>query len=253
MTDPAPDPALDPGLDPSETRAAAISGALQRADNDLVLSFLRVRRAIGLLGFFLPAALVAYAATLGGTLLPTMSDYHYTPMREIFVGTLSANAVFLWSYEGYRPRPGEVLSDRMAARTASLGALAVALAPTLPEAPAICTLSQCLLGDRAAALIHLAGATAFFGALAAFCLILFVRGTEDGREKRGSNRIYRVCGWTIVACLAAIAAIFVVPGAAARLAPLRPVFWLETVATFAFAVSWLVKGDALRPVVRAAG
>ena len=40
---------------------------------------------------------------------------------------------------------------------------------------------------------------------------------------------------------------------AARLAPLRPVFWLETVATFAFAVSWLVKGDALRPVVRAAG
>ena len=141
----------------------------------------------------------------------------------------------------------------MAARTASLGALAVALAPTLPEAPAICTLSQCLLGDRAAALIHLAGATAFFGALAAFCLVLFVRGTEDGREKRGSNRIYRVCGWTIVACLAAIAAIFVVPGVAARLAPLRPVFWLETVATFAFAVSWLVKGDALRPVVRAAG
>ena len=34
------------------------SGAEQRVDNDLVLSFLRVRRAIGLLGFFLPVALV---------------------------------------------------------------------------------------------------------------------------------------------------------------------------------------------------
>ena len=35
-------------------------GARQRADNDLVLSFLRVRRAIGLLGFFLPAALILW-------------------------------------------------------------------------------------------------------------------------------------------------------------------------------------------------
>ena len=56
------DPATDPDLAPSETRAAAISGALQRADNDLVLSFLRVRRAIGLLGFFLQGVYVEFAA-----------------------------------------------------------------------------------------------------------------------------------------------------------------------------------------------
>ena len=133
--------------EPSETRAAEISGAIQRADNDLVLSFLRVRRAIGLLGFFLPAALIAYGLAFGGGILPSMSDYYYSPMREIFVGTLCAIAVFLWSYEGYRPRPGEWLSDLTAARTASVGALAVAWAPTLPDAPATCTISQCLLGD----------------------------------------------------------------------------------------------------------
>ena len=234
---------------PSETRAAELSGAIQRADNDLVLSFLRVRRAIGLLGFFLPAALIAYGLAFGGGILPSMSDYYYSPMREIFLGTLCAIAVFLWSYEGYRPRPGEWLSDLMAARTASVGALAVAWAPTLPDAPAICTISQCLLGERTASIIHFAGAFVFFGALAAFCLVLFVRGPEDDAEKRASNRIYRCCGWTIVTCIAAIALVFFGPPRVGQpLAAVDAVFWLETFATVAFAVSWLVKGNALRPV-----
>ena len=240
-----------------QTRAAELSGAIQRADNDLVLSFLRVRRAIGLLGFFLPAALIAYSLVFGTGIMPSISDYYYSPMREILVGTLCAIAVFLWSYEGYRPRPGEWLSDLIAARTASLGALAVALSPTLPDgtplpgAPILCTLSQCVLGDRLASLIHFAGAFAFFGALAAFCLVLFVRGAADEPEKRAANRIYRACGGTIIAAMAAIALIYFGPqGLAARLAQLDPVFWLEVVATVAFAVSWLVKGDALTPASR---
>ena len=71
-------------------------------------------------------------------------------------------------------------------------------------------------------------------------------------EKAASNRIYRVCGWTIVGSMAAIGLLMVAPDPLqARLVPLRPVFWLETLATVAFAMSWLVKGDALRPVVRA--
>ncbi|NPB31586.1 hypothetical protein G7L58_23860, partial [Shigella sonnei] len=71
-------------------------GAQQRADNDLVLSFLRVRRAIGLLGFFLPAALIVWGIVFGHGILPSISASYYSPMREIFVGTLCANAVFLW-------------------------------------------------------------------------------------------------------------------------------------------------------------
>ena len=93
---------------------------------------------------------------------------------------------------------------------------------------------------------------AFFGALAVFCLVLFVRGSEGSTEKAASNRIYRVCGWTIVGSMAAIGLLMVAPDPLqARLVPLRPVFWLETLATVAFAVSWLVKGDALRPVASA--
>lgn len=228
-------------------------GRVERAENDLVLSFLRVRRAIGLLGFFLPVALLGWSVIFGKGLLPSISSYYYSPMREVFVGTLCATAVFLWSYEGYRPRPGEWLSDIMAARAASLGALAVALIPTAPEAPVACTLSQCVIGFSMASTLHWLGAAAFFGALALFCLVLFVRGVRHGTEKTASNRIYRACGWTILAAIGLIGAILVSPDAIkTQLAPLRPVFWLETVATFAFSTSWMVKGDALRPVVRAA-
>lgn len=129
-------------------------GRVERAENDLVLSFLRVRRAIGLLGYFLPPALLAYSLIWGDGLLPSISAYYYSPMREVFVGILSAIAVFLWSYEGYRPRPGEWLSDLMAGRAASLGALAVALIPTAPGQPVACTLSQCVLGFPLASTVH---------------------------------------------------------------------------------------------------
>ncbi len=226
------------------------TGAEQRADNDLVLSFLRVRRAVGILGYFLPLALLAYGVTLGGGLQLTMSDYYYTPMREIFVGTLSATAVFLWSYQGYRPRPGEWLSDLMAGRAASLGALAIALAPTLPTMPVLCTLSQCVLGDRLASILHFAGAGLFFGALAVFSLVLFTRGDARTAEKSASDAIHRSCGWTIIVALVLMAVLQLV-GMPAWFARLRPIFWLETLASFAFATSWMVKGDSLRPVVRA--
>lgn len=227
-------------------------GRIERAENDLVLSFLRVRRAIGVLGYFLPPALLAYSLILGNGLLPSISAYYYSPMREVFVGTLSAIAVFLWSYEGYRPRPGEWLSDLMAGRAASLGALAVALVPTAPPAPVACTLSQCVIGFPLASMLHWLGAALFFGALALFCLVLFVRGSHPSAEKAASNQIYRACGWIILGALALIALIGLSPAAVkAQLAPLRPVFWLETIATFAFATSWMVKGDAMRPVVRA--
>lgn len=73
--------------------SAEKSGAAQKADNDLVLSFLSVRRAIGCLGYFLPLALIAYGLSLGDGILTSISAYYYTPMREVFVGTLCAIAV----------------------------------------------------------------------------------------------------------------------------------------------------------------
>lgn len=231
------------------------SGISQKAHNDLVLSFLAVRRAIGALGFFLPLALLAYGLA-AGELLPSISSAYYSPMREVFVGTLIAQAVFLWSYEGFRPDAGDLVTDKGTARVAAVAIALVALMPTSPAEKAetsaadpSCTLLQCLLGESLSSTVHLAAAGVFFGALAVYCLVLFTKGEVDGPEKDASNRIYRLCGWIIVLCITLVGLLFATD-LDHRLAWLRPVFWLETVATFAFATSWMVKGDALRPLVR---
>lgn len=233
-------------------------GIRQKAENDLVLSFLAVRRAIGWLGFFLPLALLAYGFIAPDGLLRSMSAAHYTPMRDIFVGTLCAQAVFLWSYEGFRANAGEIVSDKVTARVAAVSALLIALSPTSPGgvvAPDFafdpdqdCTLLQCRLGIELADRVHLVAAAVYFAALAVYCLVLFRRGAVDGAEKRASNRIYAICGWLIVISIGTIGILFAT-GWDAPLLPYRPVFWLEFAATFAFATSWMVKGDGLRPLV----
>lgn len=228
-------------------------GIAQKAQNELVLSFLSVRRAIGALGFFLPLALFAYALLWPEPLRTSLSAYYHSPMREVFVGTLIAQAVFLWSYRGFRPRAGERVSDKVTARLAAVSIALVALVPTPGPAAGTggaCTLMECLAGPAASGLIHVTAAGLFFGALAVFCLVLFVRGPVDGPEKANSNRIYRLCGWTILGSIGAIGALFAT-GLDLAWAAWRPVFWLETLASFAFATSWAVKGDSLRPLQRA--
>ena len=241
------------------------SGPQQQADNELVLSFLSVRRAIGLLGYFLPLVLIVYGLWSPDGILGSISAYYYTPMREVFVGTLCAQAVFLWSYEGYRDPDPALITDRNIARLAAIGVLLVALMPTAEanaykaaeaapvtmDRPVDCTLAQCLLGDQTASMIHNLGAFLFFGALAVFCLVLFVKGGTETPEKRARQRIYRICGWIIIAAMALMAVVSL-GGLTERLAHLRPIFWLEVAASFAFATSWLVKGDSLHPLVQMA-
>lgn len=225
-------------------------GLTQKTHNDLVLSFLSVRRAIGGLGFFLPLALIAYGIAVED-IPDSISLSYYSSMRDVFVGTLIAQAVFLWSYEGFRPEAGDVISDKGTARVAALCAALVALAPTtdagLPADPQ--TVLQYLLGVKAAGVLHILAAAGFFAALAVYCLVLFVKGEVDGPEKRASNIIYRICGWLIVVSIS-LAGLLLLTGIADRLADLNPVFWLETIASFAFATSWAVKGDAMRPLVQ---
>lgn len=234
----------------SPDRAPRNSGAAQRDQNDLVLSYLSLRRAIGMLGYFLPAALIAWSLGFGSGILDSISDYYYSPMREVFTGTLAALAVFLWSYKGYAPESGELITDRRTARIASLGALGTALLPAPPDPEAVtqsCTLAQCILGETLSGRLHFAAATLFFAALAIFCLVLFTRGGDHR-----ANRIYRICGGLIIGAMVSIALVTFTPLKAA-LDAYQPVFWLEVIATVAFATSWAVKGDSISALQRDGG
>jgi len=219
--------------DPRESPSGAQQPAGERdpsATDGLVISYLTLRKAIGVLGIALPVVLPLGDLTFGGGhgLQPTISDYYGTPMRDVFVGLLFAIGLFLFSYRGFDWR------DEVAGKIACAFAIGVALFPT----------TSALAWVRGA---HIALAAALFLTLSVFCLFLFTRtspASQPTPQKVKRNRVYRACGIIIVACIAAIAIDAALLEHTA-LAALRPIFWLETIALWAFGFSWLTKGQFL--------
>ncbi len=202
------------------------------SEGSLALSYLGVRRAIGVIGVSLPFVLLIGAAVLDGVgVQASISDYYYTIMRNVFVGSMCANGVFFLSYRYARV-------DSAVATLIGLAAIGVALFPTTPVNP---TFTESAIGA-----VHFVCATVFFVALAWYSYFIFTK-TDPARpmtaQKRRRNVVYRASGIVIVVCLLLIAVLNFLP--ASPIDDLQPVFWLETVASVAFGVSWLIKGETL--------
>lgn len=230
-----------------------------------VLSYLAVRRAVGLVGAFLPIVLFIYAKVFGFGMQPSISEFYHTHMGDIFVGCLVAIGVFLISYRGYPREPDELLSDRWVSTIAGLSILVVAVFPAKPFDPATCNPGQrfpeasdllCPVQGIYAhwawlEWLHFAAAAVFFACLAIFSLCLFPKGAvkENGRPNwsNSENKVYLGSGLIIVASLVAIL-IYAIAGSETK-ATLRVynyIFWWEAAATMAFAVAWLTKGKILK-------
>jgi hypothetical protein len=202
----------------------------------IVLSYLGLRKGIGIIGIALPIVLV-----IGKWLLesPGISDsvsaYYYSVMRNIFVGSLWAIAVFLICYRYERLSLDDILGD-----VAGGCAIGVALFPTTPDVGA--TKQQMIIG-----VLHLVFAACFLVTLAIFALVLFRKtdpNKEPTRQKRQRNMVYLFCGIAIIACIALIVLVDFLPGQP-WLQPLHPVFWFESFAVWAFGFAWFVKGETL--------
>lgn len=216
---------------PRETRSGAQEPTGEPATSStdgLVISYLTLRRAVGVLGIALPIVLAVGDLVFGNDqgLQPTISDYYGTGMRNVFVGLLFAIGLFLFSYRGFDWR------DYLAGKLAFAFAVGVALFPTTSHLGWV-------------RVVHVVLAAALFLTLSVFSLFLFTRtaaGAPPTRQKLKRNRVYRVCGIVILGCIGAIA----VDAALLRDAPvaaLKPIFWLETTALWAFGFSWLTKGE----------
>jgi hypothetical protein len=203
------------------------------------------RRLIGLLGLLLPVLLYLIAGLRptdglpGWTVLPSVSAYYYTGAVGIFVGVLFALSLFLLTYQGYEG----VVADRVVGRLGGAAALGVALFPT--AAPA--GLVEPSWWSPALRMVHYASAILLFSAFILFSIWLFRRSSaprpEDRTpEKRRRNAVYLTCG---------IAMIGSVLWTASSLITNAPIFWPEAIAIGAFAISWLVKGEAHVAVLRA--
>jgi hypothetical protein len=206
-------------------------------EKTLVFSYLTLRKVIGILGIVLPFVVSLGALILFKTgLQSSVSSYYYTGMRDVFVGTLFATGFFLLSYKGYE------LSDDIAGDLACIFAVGAAIFPTAPD-------STAAIGARIIGYIHLAFAALFFSTLTYFSLFLFTKTNPNKpptRRKLQRNKVYKVCGYTMVTCILLMAIYSFLPGEVASfLKQYKPVYWLEALAILAFGISWFTKGETI--------
>ena len=205
-----------------------------------LISFQTLRKAVGWLGLGLPFAIVIgnYILSNCTCIQDSISHYYYTVTGSLFVGILCADAMFLIAYKGY---PDDKRDNRWT-NWAGICALVIAFFPTNDNSNDSCAIFH-FVDNRLRSIIHYTGAALFFTLLACTSLFLFTksRGVKT-REKIIRNKVYRVCGVTILICIFLIAMYEILGQAGTRLSKLKPVFWLETIALFAFGTSWLVKG-----------
>lgn len=218
-------------------------------ENKLVLSYLTVRKIIGILGLLFPLLLVLGSYILGkcNEIQPSISNYYHTNMRDVFVGYVCTLSIFLFSYKGYD------LTDRIVSALTGIFGLIVALMPTnLKADPLTGLIPDCNIWCNVErhnwiGIVHLAAAGLFILGMAYFTLFLFTKGeTDPTPQKLIRNKIYKSAGYIMLTCIALLILFFVLPDSISNpLLKFKPVFWLETIAFLAFGFSWLVKGEFL--------
>lgn len=215
----------------------------QNGEND-ILTFRRIRKAIGVLGVSLPLILWLFSniAFFETSLQESISHYYYTNLREIFTGVLCAVGLFLIRYKGHTHK-NFFKNDSALTNLAGTTAFGVALIPTNPINCADKTdtlLPFCLdwLGW-----IHYGFAAVFFLALSIIAINVFTIGQEKNEEipisMWNENHIYKTCGYLML--------LFLV------LTPICGYFKcfrystliFEALMLFAFGTAWLIKGRVL--------
>jgi hypothetical protein len=207
----------------------------------LIISYLTMRRLIGILGISLPFIVILGGLTQGEPALQgSISGYYYTNMRDLFVGILSGVALFLLSYRGYEQ------IDDIVANMSGVFALGIILFPTAMYSGKAVRVGMFLIVDNISEIIHLAFGALFFLALSFNSLFLFTRRHPGvmGREKKRRNIIYRSCGIVMLLAIVCII-IYTLFLRGTFVAAMNPVLVLESVALMAFGISWLVKGHTL--------
>lgn len=223
-----------------------------------VLSYHRVRQALGAVALLLPLSLILGGVGVEGGLRDSLSNYFFSPLREVFVGALWAIGVFLMSYKGYARRSDERFSDQVLARISGLSALMVSVFPSLEDCPVkteICvlperTVTQILVHTGPSAWVHNMSAVVFFLCLVVFCLVQFPKTSDLARR-----RIYRACGYGILATLVLITSAFLAArlggdAAADFVSRHNLIFWGEALGVWIFALAWLTKGKADQSAIR---
>jgi hypothetical protein len=214
----------------------------QTSENDVV-TYRRIRSAIGVLGIGLPIVLLILPLLpfFKTSIQDSISHYYYTNLRELFTGVLCAVGLFLIRYKGHK-NPIFWKNDSLLTNIAGAMAFGIALFPT--NADICCQKIYTLIPicHPTLDIFHYVFAAIFFVVLAIVSINVFTIGqninTDIPISFINENKIYRTCGYFML-CFIILIPIF----AAFNLSYTTLI--CEALALFSFGISWLIKGRAL--------
>ncbi len=221
----------------------------QQVKDPFLTTYFNLRTALGGIALMFPLVLLAGGFITEGQVLPSISDYYFSSMRDFVVGALVAIGIFFMGYKGDAPLHSD-LRDDITGLLAGAAAIGLALFPNKPHSNGIETFFHAIMDDRISVIIHFLSSFVFLTTLTVFCLRKFAKDA-DTRQRR----IYQICGWAIIAAgVLATFASFVraFDWFEARLwvEDWNVIFWLEAAGIWSFCASWLVKGKAERQIAK---
>ncbi|MFH1052191.1 MAG: DUF998 domain-containing protein [bacterium] len=206
---------------------------------DTIISYMTLRRLIGILGMALP-----FIVVIGGFInncdcgvQDSVSLYYYTNMKDFFIGLMFAVGLFLTTYKGHD-------NDHIFMILSGVFALGIAVFPTSMDPTSYEKVGIFGICDYYSMWIHLSFASLYFLTLAYISFFLFTKTDQKKlkRRKRTRNRIYRICGIIMAASMLLIFIYFLFLQET-WISCYKPVLILEAVALIAFGYSWLIKGE----------
>ncbi len=208
---------------------------------NLIISYLTMRRLIGILGTALPIIVVVGGFLQNGLgVQGSISGYYYTNMHDVFVGILCGVSLFLISYKGYEK------IDDVVANMSGIFALGIIFFPTSMYCGKVVKVGMFLIDDNISEYIHLTFGALFFLSLSFNSMYLFTKREPGGlsKEKRRRNIIYRFCGFIMILTILCMI-MYTLFLRDTPISKIYPVLILESIALLAFGISWLVKGNTL--------
>jgi hypothetical protein len=253
-----------------------------------VRSYLLIRTVIGAIGLLLPIVLavadyffvakgiaakgfVGPSPSIGGWGLihvrGSISAYYHSAVGDLFVAGLSVVGLLLMTYMGSQRRTPDFILSTVAGATllgvvffptgrpipagdptkASLSAQTPApCGQTTFPTPPNCAPVQTFLGENVTAGVHFFCAAVFILSLAWLCFIFAHRLSVDEPTTKWQH-VHRTCGRLIL-----VAVLWVGVGHLLKMDifGLTPLYVGELVSVWSFAMSWLLKGESLSPLVR---
>jgi len=214
---------------------------LESQNKNLIISYLAMRRLIGILGIALPIIVVAGGFIQDGTAIQgSISGYYYTNMHDFFIGILCGVSLFLLSYKGYKK------IDDIIGNMSGVFALGMMIFPTSMFSGKVVKVGMFLIDDNISEYIHLTFGALFFLSLSFNSIFLFTKRGPGilSKEKKRRNIIYRICGIVMILAIVCIS-IYMIFLRNTFISKINPVLILESIALISFGISWLVKGNTL--------